>query len=72
MFAGMSIGHLDIDISNCFADGQAYVALSRATSKCGLRISGKVDVEKVRAHRIGLAYDRGQPVPTWLEECKQR
>ena len=36
------------------------------------RISGKVDVEKVRAHRIGLAYDRGQPVPTWLEECKQR
>eukprot|EP00943_MAST-04B_sp_MAST-4B-sp1_P008733 g8733.t1 len=37
---GMSIDRLVINVGDCFAAGQAYVALSRATSKDGLQIQG--------------------------------
>lgn len=37
---GMSIDRLVVKVDDCFAEGQAYVALSRATSKDGLQIQG--------------------------------
>ena len=40
---GMSIDRLVVKIDDCFAEGQAYVALSRATSKHGLQIQGFTD-----------------------------
>lgn len=36
---GMSIDYLEIDMTGCFAHGQAYVALSRATSFDTLRVT---------------------------------
>lgn len=37
---GQSITHLEVNLSNVFAEGQAYVALSRATSLDGLVVKG--------------------------------
>lgn len=34
----MTISQLEVDFSGCFEVGQAYVALSRATSLQGLRL----------------------------------
>ena len=39
-------------------------------AKCDLHISGEIDFTKVCAHRIGMAYHSGHPVPTWLDACK--
>jgi ATP-dependent DNA helicase PIF1 len=35
---GMSIDFLEISLDDCFAEGQAYVAISRARSLEGLRV----------------------------------
>merc|ERR1711939_139181 len=37
---GMTINLLEADVSNCFEDGQAYVALSRATTLRRLKVIG--------------------------------
>ena len=39
---GMSISRLEVNISNCFAPGQAYTALSRARDISNLWIKGKL------------------------------
>ena len=48
--------------------GQAYVALSRATGKCGLTVRGWSD-GAVRASAKALAFERGEPCPTWVQEA---
>ncbi len=53
---GMTIDYLIADLSDCFAAGQAYVAVSRATSTDGLEIRG-YSPSRVRADRRVLAYD---------------
>jgi len=37
---GLTLDYIDIDLTNCFAPGQAYVALSRAKTFDGLRLRG--------------------------------
>lgn len=34
----MSIDYLEVKLDDCFAEGQAYVALSRARTLAGLRV----------------------------------
>jgi ATP-dependent DNA helicase PIF1 len=47
---GMTISRVEIGLGRIFEDGQAYVALSRATSLEGLRIQGNVDPKVIRAN----------------------
>ena len=53
---GMSIDRLVVSLADVFAEGQAYVALSRATGKCGLEVRG-FDQTKVRASAIALQFE---------------
>ncbi|GFH45332.1 hypothetical protein CTEN210_01806 [Chaetoceros tenuissimus] len=52
---GMSIDYLKVDLSKVFADGQTYVALSRARSKEGLEVRG-FSKEKVHADERALDF----------------
>lgn len=52
---GMTIENIETDISNCWDAGQAYVALSRATSLEGLRLLG-YRRERIKADAHVLAY----------------
>jgi ATP-dependent DNA helicase PIF1 len=47
---GMTISRLEIDLKRIWEDGQAYVALSRATSLDGLRLLNPVEPRIVRAN----------------------
>ena len=70
---GMSLDRLIVSLADVFAEGQAYVALSRATGKCGLELHG-FDQAKVRASAVALQFENhptGQPnVPTWLQTAR--
>jgi ATP-dependent DNA helicase PIF1 len=71
---GMSIDYLRVDLSGTFADGQAYVAISRATRLEGLQIV-HFKPSCVRAHPLALAMNSAledgrldefaASVPTW-------
>ena len=52
---GMSIDYLKVDLSKVFANGQTYVALSRARSKEGLEVRG-FSKEKVHADERALEF----------------
>ena len=52
---GSTLDCVEIDLSNIFEYGQAYVALSRVKSSNGLSITG-LDVNKIRAHPIAVEY----------------
>jgi ATP-dependent DNA helicase PIF1 len=47
---GQTLERVKVDMGRIFEKGQAYVALSRATSQSGLQITG-FDVKKVMAHQ---------------------
>jgi ATP-dependent DNA helicase PIF1 len=52
---GCSLDHAEIDLSNTFADGQAYVALSRVRNIEGLSII-EIDFDKIRANEKAVAF----------------
>jgi ATP-dependent DNA helicase PIF1 len=49
---GMTLDSVEIDLRNVFADGQAYVALSRAKSLKGVSLVENLNRENVRASRV--------------------
>ena len=53
---GQTLTRAKIDISNCFAEGQAYVALSRASGVDGLELVGELSEANVRANATALAF----------------
>jgi ATP-dependent DNA helicase PIF1 len=55
---GMTISYLEVDLQGVFAAGQAYVALSRATSLEGLRIKQMFDKSVIRADAKVIAFYR--------------
>ena len=70
---GMSIDRLRVSLADAFAEGQAYVALSRATGKCGLEMRG-FSTGCVMASPLALAFEEaadGCPagVQTWMQEA---
>eukprot|EP00505_MAST-04D_sp_SCG-Rhode-Island_P003112 Stramenopile-MAST_4_protein_3112 len=66
---GMSIDHLVVSLGDVFTEGQAYVALSRATSKAGLEIRN-FNPQCVFASKKCLAFEKGETTPSWLEEAQ--
>ena len=60
---GQTIERVKVDLGKIFEKGQAYVALSRATSQEGLQIV-RFDPRKVMAHeKVRYFYDNLTPVP---------
>ena len=66
---GMSIDCLVVDIGGAFADGQVYVALSRARSIDGLEIRGYSE-GCVKANSCVNDFMSGKPVCRWKEEAE--
>ena len=73
---GMSIDFLKVDLQGTFADGQAYVAISRATCLTGLEIanfSPRAVKTSPLVRELNVALDEGrlnkflETVPTWWE-----
>jgi ATP-dependent DNA helicase PIF1 len=54
---GMSLDKVRVHLKNCFADGQAYVALSRARTLEGLFIAD-IRGDSIRANRTALEFYR--------------
>ena len=44
---GLTIENIDIDLTNVFGNGQAYTALSRGVSLKGIRLSSKINPNKI-------------------------
>ena len=62
---GMSIDKLNISVKQSFANGQAYVAMSRATSKKGLEIRTWKD-SAIKCSPVALKFDTtGEVDETW-------
>ena len=53
---GLTLESIEVDLSNCFANGQMYTALSRVSSFEGLRIIGKWDDRRIMAHPQAIEF----------------
>ena len=60
---GMTLSKVSVDLRNCFAPGQAYVALSRARSLGGLNIESWRGPGSIICHPTVGAFTRGEYVP---------
>lgn len=56
---GMTLGKVSVDLSRVFAPGQAYVALSRASSLGGLNIEGWRGAHSIKAHPTVCSFMAG-------------
>lgn len=63
---GMTISKVDMNLSRVFSDGQAYVALSRAKSIKGLRVTG-LTCRTVRASPIVKAFYKRPTTPSMAD-----
>ena len=54
---GLSIKHLSVNLGRFFCEGQAYVALSRATDPQWIRVY-KIDARKIKTNATALAFHR--------------
>lgn len=59
---GMTLDLVSVDLQNCFAPGQAYVALSRARSIQGLNIERWQGSKSIIAHPLVRSFCRGDYV----------
>ena len=69
---GMSIDYLKMDLHKCFAEGQAYVGLSRATNIRGLQLLHKLKTKDIAFdHRVQKFYqancNAGEELGTWQD-----
>lgn len=55
---GMTLERVEADLSNCFEVGQAYVALSRASSLGGLVLRSRFEPSCVKVHPAALKFYR--------------
>lgn len=60
---GQTIDRVSVNLKGCFANGQAYVALSRARSLSGLNIEDWDGAASVMAHPTAVAFIRGDYRP---------
>jgi ATP-dependent DNA helicase PIF1 len=68
---GMSIDRLIVFLQDAFADGQAYVALSRSTSKAGLQVVGFSD-RCIKTSSLAVDFESGHAdIVSWLEEARK-
>ena len=58
---GLSLPAVEIDLTKTFEAGQAYVALSRATSLSGLTLRGSLNPAAIRAHPAVTQFYRSLP-----------
>lgn len=56
---GLTLSKVHCDLSRCFAQGQAYVALSRCQTIEGLTLEGPMTKNTVKANMLALEYYRG-------------
>ena len=63
---GLTLDYVVADVGKVFAEGQAYVALSRASDQSGLELRN-FSPSRVRANRLALTFYQNPkgPIPLW-------
>ena len=69
---GLTLERAVVDLSQSFAPGQVYVALSRCTSLEGLSLRSRLSMENVIVDQRVVAFSQTEPEPTELEQILDR